>query len=91
MLTIYKSKVFQEDYQKYQSKIEEVSNEIVKTKLNELLNNLVAEVRKIDALHQDVFARRSLADATNDSKLKVIKIRKDLDKILKDWAEAQSN
>ena len=85
MMSLRNSSRFQNEYKTFETKINEIPNETVKQQGKELLQRLLAEVKKIDISHNEIMSGKSLPDTVDDSKSRIIEIRKKLDKIVKDW------
>lgn len=89
MLSLIKSRRFQEEYNKYKEIMESVSDETVKKKFDVLLTALVTEIRSVDTQHSNILSNRN-AVTGDDSKNKILEIRRQLDRITNDWYESQS-
>lgn len=87
-INLEKSEKFQEDYTRYKTAIEAIENEKIKSEMEILLKQLVAEVKNIDSQHYQLFSKSSLPDVVNDSRYKIINIRKKIEKTLKDYSRA---
>jgi hypothetical protein len=84
MLELIKSQRFQEEYQTYQIKIKNITNEDVRNQATILLKTLVNEIKKLDNQHQDMFAGNKMPMGLSDARSNVLTIRKKLDKLFKD-------
>jgi hypothetical protein len=84
MLELIKSQRFQEEYQTYQTKIKNITNESVRNQATVLLKTLVNEIKNLDNQHQDMFSGNKMPMGLSDSRSNVVTIRKNLDKLLKD-------
>lgn len=91
MLTLFKSKKFQEEYNTYKTVIEQIDNEKIKADLETLLSKLILEVRAVDQQHQELLATRKMPALTDDSKTRILEIRKQLDRRVRDWKESQKS
>lgn len=88
MLSLTKSQRFQEEYNTYKDVANSVTDESIKRNIEGLLSKLVAEVKFIDSQHVDILSNKATV-ANNENKDKVLEIRRQLDKIVKDWRESQ--
>jgi hypothetical protein len=84
MLELIKSQRFQEEYQTYQTKIENIPNIEIQNKATLLLKTLVNEIKKLDNQHQDMFSGNKMPMGLNDVRSNVVTIRKQLDTLFKD-------
>jgi len=84
MLALYKSEKFQKEYQEYMRQIEEISMPAVRQRAETLLANLVGEVKFLDRQHEEMFVTNKLPMRLGESKSKLMEIRRDLTKLLKD-------
>jgi hypothetical protein len=73
---------FQQEHQNFTDKINQISNEKVKVEALRLLRELVAEVKRIDHGHQELNFQKQLPDGIDLTRNKLVKIRKQLVKIL---------
>lgn len=88
MLSLVKSQRFQEEYNRYKEIMDSVSDETVKKKLDALLTALVTEIRSIDTQHSNILSNKN-AVTGDDSKNRILEIRRQLDRISNDWYESQ--
>ena len=88
MLSLTKSQRFQEEYNTYKEVANSVTDESIKRNVEGLLSKLVAEVKMLDAQHVDILSNKNTV-ANNENKDKILEIRRQLDRIVKDWREAQ--
>jgi hypothetical protein len=84
MLELIKSSRFQAEYQTFQTKIKNITNEDVRNQATVLLKTLVNEIKKLDSQHQDMFSGGKMPMGLSDSRSNLLTIRKNLDKLLKD-------
>jgi hypothetical protein len=84
MLALYKSEKFQKEYQEYMRQIEEIALPAVRQRAETLLANLVGEVKFLDRQHEEMFVTNKLPMRLGESKSKLMEIRRDLTKLLKD-------
>ncbi len=88
MLSLVKSQRFQEEYNRYKEIMDSVSDETVKKKLDTLLTALVTEIRSVDTQHSNILSNKN-AVTGDDSKNRILEIRRQLDRISNDWYESQ--
>jgi hypothetical protein len=63
----------------------------VKQESQQLLNKLVAEIKKLDSMHMEMIYSRQLPTMGSEMKQDITAIRKKLETIIRDWAQAQQN
>lgn len=80
-----KSVRFQEDYNRYQSVISKMPDGNLKQEVNQLLNNLVSEIKKLDHRHMEMINSRQMASVGTEIKQDITTIRKQLELKIKDW------
>jgi len=80
MLSISQSERFKNDVDAYQSAINQIENLQKKTKLQNLLDDLVREVAAVDKLHKNLNFMVEKPAAIDRSK--IVSIRKELDRSL---------
>lgn len=83
MLEIARSQRFQEEYQRYQSKIDLISNVDLKNQAMNAFKILVNEVKKLDNQHQEMFSGNQIPMGLGDARNNIISLRKKLDNLLK--------
>lgn len=74
---------FLQEYGEFQSKIERITDENIKSELHKLLYNLVTNVKKIDTFHQD-FGVLNPNNNLIETREEITKIRKKLYSRLKE-------
>jgi hypothetical protein len=62
-----------------------------KQESQQLLNKLVAEIKKLDSMHMEMIYSRQLPTMGSEMKQDITAIRKKLETKLRDWAQAQQN
>ena len=82
MLTLLQSEKFREDYDRIQNRISQVENLETKATLTSLLTELVNEIKKVDTINQDAFAMKRPSALGQESRTKIIEIRKQIDRLL---------
>jgi hypothetical protein len=80
-----KSVRFQEDYNRYQSVISKMPDGNLKQEVNQLLNNLVSEIKKLDHRHMEMINSKQMASVGTEIKQDITTIRKQLELKIKDW------
>jgi hypothetical protein len=85
MLELIKSERFQTEYQMYQNRIEKITDIDVQKQATVLLKTLVAEIKKLDNQHQDMFSKNNLSMGLPDIRNNVMSIRKKIDKVCSEW------
>jgi hypothetical protein len=88
---LQKSSRFQEDYERYSTAIDSMPDGAVKQESQQLLNKLVAEIKKLDSMHMEMIYSRQLPTMGNDMKQDITEVRKKLETRLRDWSQAQKN
>lgn len=84
-----KSSRFQEDYKKYQSLIDEMPDGAVKQETIQLLQKLVAEIKKLDNMHMEMIYSRQLPSMGSDMKQDIVSLRRQLETKFKDWQQSK--
>jgi len=80
---LQKSSRFQQDHERYLTKIEQIPEGEFKREVKELLNKLVAEVRKLDTMHMEMIYTKQMPSMGADLKQDILTLRKKLDSKLK--------
>ena len=88
---LQKSSRFQEDYERYCAAIDTMPDSAVKQESQQLLNKLVAEIKKLDSMHMEMIYNRQLPTMGGEMKQDITAIRKKLETRLRDWSQAQKN
>jgi hypothetical protein len=88
---LQKSSRFQEDCAKYQTAIDSMPDGLAKQESRQLLNKLIAEIKKLDSMHMELIYSRQLPTMGGEMKQDITAIRKKLETRLKDWSQAQKN
>lgn len=83
-MQLINSERFQQEYQRYQNKIDKIDNTEVKQQAVLLLKTLVNEVKKLDNQHHDMFSGNRIPMGLADSRNDIGSVRKKLDTLLKD-------
>jgi hypothetical protein len=62
-----------------------------KQESQQLLNKLIAEIKKLDSMHMEMVYSRQLPTMGSEMKQDITAIRKKLETRIKDWSLAQKN
>lgn len=89
MLQLEKSEKFQKEYTSYQNKIEEISNDRVRTDLKVLVQTLLKQVRAIDKQHLDLMTKNARPEDISDSRSNVTETRRKIRNLIRDWDRRQ--
>lgn len=90
MLSLYKSERFQNELNSYKEKIEKVEDLKIKSHLENYLSKLVAQVKHLDANHEEMIFSKQIKEMSGDNREKIIEIRKVLDKSITDYFKANN-
>lgn len=90
-MRLFTSERFQKEYKLFSSKLEEITNLETKKKLDDLLNQLVREVKAIDARHEDFILTRKIPSSVEDSRTNLLEVRKRIDRLIRDWDESRKH
>lgn len=85
MLSLMKSERFQKDYKELNARVSAITNENVKADAIKLLNQLVHEVKGLDAQHMNMVAGSAMPSIGEDSRTNIQEIRKKLISKLDDY------
>ena len=88
---LQRSSRFQEDCAKYRTAIGTMPDGAVKQESQQLLNKLIAEIKKLDSMHMEMIYSRQLPTMGGDMKQDITDIRKKLETRIRDWSQAQKN
>lgn len=80
MLSLEKNQKFIDEFNKFQSEIEMITDEVSKNELFKLLNNLRNKVRLFDKQHGELTLNNRLSAISVDTRQEIIQIRKTLHK-----------
>jgi hypothetical protein len=61
----------------------------IKQESQQLLNKLVAEIKKLDSMHMEMIYNRQLPTMGGEMKQDITAIRKKLETRIRDWSQAQ--
>ena len=83
MSSLIKSTRFQEDCAKYRTAIDTMPDGPAKQESQQLLNKLIAEIKKLDSMHMEMIYTRQMPSMGTDMKQDILALRKKLDNKLK--------
>ena len=83
MSSLIKSTRFQEDCAKYRTAIDTMPDGPAKQESQQLLNKLIAEIKKLDSMHMEMIYTRQMPSMGTDMKQDILSLRKKLDNKLK--------
>jgi len=90
-MQLLKSKKFQQEYQSFKSRIDSITDVRVKKNLEDLLSQLVSEVKELDNQHSKLIQQSQLPSGMDNARTKLFDIRKKIDKILNDWKSVEKS
>ena len=88
---LQRSSRFQEDCTKYRTAIDSMPDGASKQESQQLLNKLIAEIKKLDSMHMEMVYSRQLPTLGRDIKQDITDLRKKLETTLKDLSKIQKN
>jgi 6-phosphogluconate dehydrogenase len=83
MSSLLQSEKFQQEYKQYQEKISKICVDDQRKFAEITLAKLVSEVKFLDSYNHELFTTHMMPVKLDESKKKLIVLRKELDKILK--------
>ena len=83
MSSLIKSTRFQEDCARYRTAIDTMPDGPAKQESQQLLNKLIAEIKKLDSMHMEMIYTRQMPSMGTDMKQDILALRKKLDNKLK--------
>lgn len=83
MSSLIKSTRFQEDCEKYRTAIDSMPDGPAKQESQQLLNNLISEIKKLDSMHMEMIYARQMPSMGSDMRQDILVLRKKLDSKLK--------
>ena len=89
MASLIKSTRFQEDCAKYHAAIDSMPEGAAKQESQQLLNKLIAEIKKLDSMHMEMIYSHQLPSMGSDMKQNITALRKKLETRIRDWSQAQ--
>jgi len=88
---LQRSSRFQEDCTKYRTVIDSMPDGAAKQESQQLLNKLIAEIKKLDSMHMEMIYNRQLPTMGDEMKQDITTIRKRLETRIKDWLQTPRN
>lgn len=89
-MRLFTSERFQKEYQEFSRVLNEITHEETKKRLDNLLNELVREVKDIDKNHEELLINKKLPGFVDDSRTNLLEIRKKIDRLIKDWKASKN-
>jgi hypothetical protein len=89
--TLENSERFKTEFNDWRSRINNVTNDQVKTELNEKLNQLLREVRAVDQQHRDILMAKQLPNMIADSRTTLTDLRQSITRQLEDYEKIKAN
>ena len=83
MSSLIKSTRFQEDCEKYRTAIDNMPDGSAKQESQQLLNKLIAEIKKLDSMHMEMIYTKQMTSMGSDMRQDILSLRKKLDSKLK--------
>ena len=83
MASLIKSTRFQEDCERYRTAIDGMPDGPAKHESQQLLNKLIAEIKKLDSMHMEMIYTKQLPSMGSDMRQDILTLRKKLDTKLK--------
>lgn len=80
---LQRSSRFQEDCEKYRTAIDSMPDGAAKQESQQLLNKLIAEIKKLDSMHMEMIYTKQMPSMGTDMKQDILSLRKKLDSKLK--------
>ena len=90
MLSLINSPAFQNEYKTWKTEIENITDEKLQIELNRLLSELVSQVRFLDTQHLDLMINNRLSAQSNESKARILDLRKTIDQKIKKYKEVSN-
>lgn len=90
MLSLLKSERFQNEVKDYKQQIEKITSADIKTKAENQLNKLIAQVKHLDSHHEELIFNKQIREMSGDNRNKILEIRRSLDRIIKDYYAANN-
>jgi hypothetical protein len=83
MSSLIKSTRFQEDCARYRTAIDAIPDGPAKQESQQLLNKLIAEIKKLDSMHMEMIYTKQIPSIGSDMRQNILSIRQKLDTKLK--------
>ena len=81
-MLLQSSSKFQEEYRKFKEGIDKLTDSKAKTRAEQLLKDLLTEVKRLDRVHQGLTFHQPLPDDIKMSRNKLFEIRKKLSNLI---------
>jgi Mg2+ and Co2+ transporter CorA len=79
------NETFQKEIETFRKKAEEIEHQATKDKINDLVSKLIFEVKAVDKHHNDIIRGQGLPDSMSASREKIMELRKQLDRLTRDY------
>jgi hypothetical protein len=89
--TLENSERFKTEFNDWKSRIDKITNDRVKSELNNKMTQLLREVRAVDQQHRDVLMAKQLPNMIADSRNTLSEIRQSIARQLEDYEKVKSN
>ena len=83
MSSLIKSTRFQEDCEKYRTAIDSMPDGPAKQESQQLLNNLISEIKKLDSMHMEMIYARQMPSMGSDMRQDILDLKKKPDSKIK--------
>jgi len=83
-MQLEKSQKFKKELHTYKTAMAEIDDQKQQQDLRILIERLIDEVKLIDKMHNDLHITNAIPETINSNRLKIVSIRKDIQKIIKD-------
>jgi transcriptional regulator of met regulon len=84
-MLLEKSNQFQTEFRQFKESIEKVTDTKTKQQLENLLNQMLNEVKELDKCHLELIYQQQLPTSVDNHRSKLFEIRKQINRLLKDW------
>jgi len=84
MLSLLKNERFLSEYKQWKMKIDSLGEGVQKKELQDLMNKLINEVKRLDTFHEELVISHKLPMDMQESKLRISEIRKKIQKRIND-------
>lgn len=88
--TLENSERFKTEFNNWKSRIDKVTNDRVKSELNNKMTQLLREVRAVDQQHRDVLMAKQLPNMIADSRNTLSEIRQSIARQLEDYEKIKA-
>lgn len=88
MVSLEHSERFQKEYTEFKERIDKVDNMRVRGELDNLMQSLINEVRKLDNEHKNVISKTSIPEVVTSSRQNLLQIRQKITKYLDDYEKS---